>query len=75
MTRPSQRREMAEKAVARHGVSIALACRAFGVSETCYRYSPKLKDENEEIADLLVGRKGSSEASTGSLKVLSQMTR
>ena len=55
MTRPSQRREMAEKAVARHGVSIALACRAFGVSETCYRYSPKLKEENEEIADLLVG--------------------
>jgi transposase InsO family protein len=55
MTRPSQRREMAENAVARHGVSIALACRAFGVSETCYRYSPKLKDENEEIADLLIG--------------------
>ena len=55
MTRPSQRREMAEKAVARHKVSIALACRAFGVSETCYRYSPKLKDENEEIAGLLVG--------------------
>ena len=25
------------------------------VSETCYRYSPKLRDENEEIADLLVG--------------------
>ena len=37
------------------GVSIALACRAFGVSETCYRYSPKLKDENEVIADLLTG--------------------
>ena len=55
MTRPSQRREMAETAVARHKVRIALACRAFGVSETCYRYSPKLKDENEEIADLLVG--------------------
>ena len=55
MTRPSQRREMAENAVARNGVSIALACRAFGASETCYRYSPKLKDENEEIADLLVG--------------------
>ena len=46
---------MAENAVARHKVSIALACRAFGVSETCYRYSPRLKDENEEIADLLVG--------------------
>ncbi len=46
---------MAAKAVARRGVSIALACRTFGVSETCYRYSPKLSDENEEIADLLVG--------------------
>ena len=55
MTRPSQRREIAENAVARRGVSIALTCRAFGVSETCYRYSPKLKDENEEIAGLLVG--------------------
>ncbi len=52
---PSQRREMAENAVARHGTSIALACRAFGVSETCYRYGPKLRAENEEIADLLVG--------------------
>jgi putative transposase len=46
---------MAEVAVARRGVSIALACRTFGVSETCYRYAPKLICENEEIADLLVG--------------------
>ena len=46
---------MAETAVERRGVSIALACRAFGVSETCYRYSPKLKAENEVIADLLTG--------------------
>jgi len=53
--RPALRRGLAEKAVARHGVSIALACRTFGVSETCYRYSPLLSDENEEIADLLVG--------------------
>lgn len=37
------------------GVSVALACRAFFVSETCYRYSPKLNDENEQIADLLLG--------------------
>jgi putative transposase len=55
VTRPSQRRELAEKAVAKRGVSIALACRAFGVSETCYRYSPKLDEENEQIADLLLG--------------------
>ena len=41
--------------MATKGVSIALACRAFGVSETCFRYSPKRDDENEMIADLLVG--------------------
>jgi putative transposase len=46
---------MAEAAVAKRGVSVALACRTFGVSETCYRYSPKLDAENEVIADLLVG--------------------
>ncbi len=40
-------------AVTRHGVSIALACRAFEISETCYRYSPILSGENEEIADWL----------------------
>jgi len=55
MTGPAQRRELAEKAVATRGVSIALACRAFGVSETCFRYSPKRDEENEMIADLLVG--------------------
>ena len=43
------------KAVRRRGVSIALACRTFGLSETCYRYSPKLKSENERIGDLLIG--------------------
>lgn len=37
------------------GISIALACRTFGISETCFRYSPKRDDENEMIADLLVG--------------------
>ena len=40
-------------AVAQHGVSIALACRTFQIRETCYRYSPILSDENEEIADWL----------------------
>ena len=41
--------------MATKGFSIALACRAFGVSETCFRYSPKRDDENEQIADLLIG--------------------
>ena len=55
MTRPTHRRELAAKAVATKGVSIALACRAFGVSETCFRHSPKRRAENETIADLLEG--------------------
>lgn len=46
MIRLAQRRELAVKAVAIKGVSIALACRGFDVSETCYRYSPKLDAEN-----------------------------
>jgi putative transposase len=49
------RRELAATAVTQRGVSVALACRTFGVSETCYRYTPKLDLENERIADLLVG--------------------
>lgn len=54
MTRPSQRREMVGKVGTSRGVSIALACRTFVVSETCYRYSPKLNEENEQIANLLI---------------------
>lgn len=30
-------------------------CRTFGISETCYRYSPLLSNENKQIADLLTG--------------------
>lgn len=37
------------------GVSIALFCRAFGVSETCFRYSLRRDEENEIIVDLLIG--------------------
>ena len=44
---------MAINAVIQRGASIALACRTFQISETCYRYSPALSDENEEIADWL----------------------
>ncbi len=45
---------MAEWAVRHRSVSIALACRAFSISETCYRYQPTLRAENELIADWLV---------------------
>ena len=46
---------MAVTAVTQRGISVALACRTFGLSETCYRYTRKLDDENAAIADLLVG--------------------
>ena len=55
VTGPAQHRELAARAVATEGISIALACRAFGVSETCFRYSLTRADENEQIADLLIG--------------------
>jgi len=37
---------MAQQAVAQHAISIRLACKAFGISETCYRYQAKLSDDN-----------------------------
>ena len=45
---------MAKTAVKEKGVSVALACRTFGISEACYRYRPTLGDENAEIADWLL---------------------
>ena len=54
MVRPSQRKEMASWAVEYRGFSIAGACRTFQISETCYRYKPRLSDENELIADWLI---------------------
>ena len=45
---------MAKEAVRKKGVPVALACRTFGISETCYRYEAKLSDENAEIVDWLV---------------------
>ena len=44
---------MAINAVMQRGTSIALACRTFQISETCYRYSSILSDETDEIADWL----------------------
>ena len=36
-------------------MSNALSYRTFGVSETCYRYTPQRNADNEKIADLLLG--------------------
>ena len=45
---------MAQQAVAQHAISIRLACKAFGISETCYRYQANLSDDNALIAEQLI---------------------
>ena len=45
---------MARNAVLKHGLSVRLACECLGISETCYRYTPKLSGENGEIAHWLL---------------------
>lgn len=45
---------MAIKGVAKHGISIRLACVVYGISETCYRYQPKQTSENAQVANWLL---------------------
>jgi putative transposase len=45
---------MARQVVAEHDVSVRVACEAFSISQTCYRYASKCSAENEEIADWLL---------------------
>lgn len=54
MVKPSQRKAMAQRAVANRNVTLRMTCVAFCISETCYRYQPVNDDENAQIADLLV---------------------
>ena len=50
----SQGREKTIKTVQEKDLSVALSCRAFMISESCYRYDRTLSDETAEIADWLV---------------------
>lgn len=45
---------MAKAAVKEEKVNIREACKAFSISQTCYRYEPKLSAENGLIIDWLV---------------------
>jgi len=45
---------MAQWAVEHKGAGIGLACVAFAISQTCYRYTDRLSTENAEIADWLM---------------------
>lgn len=46
---------MAQEVVENNIMSIALACRTFKISETCYRYKATLASDNLKIAELLLG--------------------
>jgi len=45
---------MAKKAVTERGACIRVACEAFRISESCYRYERKLDAENAEVANWLI---------------------
>ena len=45
---------MAHKVVSEQGVCIRVACVAFRISESCYRYERKLDAENDEVANWLI---------------------
>jgi len=54
VVRPSHRREMAKRAVSERGACIRVACQAFAISESCFRYERKLDAENTEVANWLL---------------------
>ena len=54
MVTASERKVLAHEVVSTNKMSIALACRTFMISETCYRYTPILINANLKIADLLL---------------------
>lgn len=54
MVKPSHRREIAKVAVCKGRLNVRQACEAFSISQTCFRYTAILNDENEEIADWLL---------------------
>jgi putative transposase len=45
---------MAKQAADQYRLSIRVACETFSISQTCYRYQPKLSEDNERIADWLI---------------------
>ena len=55
MVKPSQRKLMAKEVMLSKGLSVRRVCRLFCISETTYRYTSKLNDDNERIAQLLLG--------------------
>jgi putative transposase len=55
VVRPCHRREIAKRAVSERGACIRVACQAFGISESCYRYERTQHAGNIEVANWLLG--------------------
>ena len=45
---------MAKQAADQYKLSVRVACETFSISQTCYRYQPKLSEDNARIADWLI---------------------
>jgi len=45
---------MVKQVVEQRQIPIQRTCRLFDISETCYRYQPKLAGENARVADWLL---------------------
>lgn len=54
VVKPSRQRKMGRHYVEAGRMSVKVACIAFGISHTCYRYGANPNAENEVIADWLV---------------------
>ena len=54
MVAPFVRKQMAQSVVDTRQISVRRSCALFGVSQTCYRYAAKNKDENKVVADSLI---------------------
>lgn len=54
MGRATRLKKVAQQAIKQRKISIRLACQAVGISETCYRYTSRLSDENQTVANWLL---------------------
>lgn len=52
--RSTQRKALAQRAVEQFKISVSKACLIFQVSQTCYRYTAQLDEQNKIIAEWLL---------------------
>ena len=54
MVAPFVRKQMAQSAVEIRQISVRRSCQIFSVSQTCYRYAAKNRDESKVVSDSLI---------------------